>query len=100
MRLRWVVLWAVALLGFAIFSTTYYRELARHRELQAWLEKRRTDLTQIGESVERSRERAEFLKSPEGRAWIAREKMNMALPGEKIYRLDLPSSKDLSESDR
>ncbi len=43
------------------------------------------------QKLERSKERLEFYRTPEGKARLAREHFNLVLPGEKIYRISIES---------
>ena len=94
MRLRWVVLWAVATVAFAMLITSMYNEFRRQDQLVKFREEQLAQLEKAQKQVERMRDRVDFFKTEEGQAWIAREKLNMALPGEEIYRVETPLSQD------
>ncbi len=94
MRLRWVVFWAVATVAFAMLITSMYNEFRRQDQLVKFREEQLAQLEKAQKQVERMRDRVDFFKTEEGQAWIAREKLNMALPGEEIYRVETPLSQD------
>ena len=94
MRLRWVVFWAVATVAFAMLITSMYNEFRRQDQLVKFREEQLAQLEKAQKQVERMRDRVDFFKTEEGQAWIAREKLNMALPGEEIYRVETPLSQN------
>ena len=94
MRLRWVVFWAVVAVAFAMLVTSMYNEFRRQDQLVKYREEQLARLAEIQDQLERMRDRVDFFKTEEGQAWIAREKLNMALPGEEIYKVEDPLSRD------
>lgn len=101
MRLRWVAYWTGVGLLIAIFATTYGRELIHRRELSSYVRAREMKKEELEDALARRTQRVEFFKTQEGQEWIARDQLNMALPGEKIFRFDVPQSegKALPEQD-
>ncbi|EEX48158.1 MULTISPECIES: FtsB family cell division protein [Jonquetella] len=88
MRLRWAIFLAVLGLGAAVYVTTWRREVAHRQEVQAYLAQKQEEARAAQDQLARRKDHVEFLKTPEGQAWAARRDLNMAFPGEKIYRLD------------
>lgn len=86
MQLRWVVFFALLGLFGAIYATTLGRDLTRRHDLKAYVVQRDKKKAELEDQLLRRQERAVFLKTEEGVAWTARNQLNMALPGEKIFR--------------
>lgn len=84
-----MIYWSATLCLAAGFGITFWRDEHHRRELQSYLGTQQTKKARLEDALERRKQRAEFLKTREGQEWIARDKLNMALPGEKIFRLDL-----------
>lgn len=88
MRLRWVAFWAMAGVAAVILSSSLANEYRHQKKLQSVLAERNSALAKAQDKLDRMRERADFYKTEEGQAWIAREKLNMAFSGEEIYRIE------------
>lgn len=88
MRLRWVAFWAMAGVAAVILSSSLANEYRHQKKLQSVLAERSNALVKAQDKLDRMRERADFYKTEEGQAWIAREKLNMAFSGEEIYRIE------------
>ena len=88
MKLRWAVFWAAAGMGAVMLATSVAREVRHQRRLTAIVRERNEALAKAQDRLERMRDRAEFFKTEEGQAWIARSKLNMAFGGEKIYKIE------------
>lgn len=88
MKLRWAALLAAVGVTAVILATSVIREHRHQKKLVAILNERRQALVTAEDKTERMRDRAEFFKTEEGQAWIARDKLNMAFGGEKIYRIE------------
>ncbi len=97
MKLRWILLWTIVALTCAILGTSIYWELSQQSELRQNLAQRREELFSLNEKLQRTRERLEFFKTDEGQAWIARERLNIAFPNERIYKLEISQNTTLPE---
>lgn len=71
-----------------ILSSSLANEYRHQKKLQSVLAERSSALAKAQDRLDRMRERADFYKTEEGQAWIAREKLNMAFSGEEIYRIE------------
>ncbi len=88
MRLRWVTFWAVAAVAVAMLATSVFSEFRRQRQMVALIREKTKALEQAQDRLSRMRDRIEFLKTEEGQAWIARDRLNMAFSGEEIYKIE------------
>ncbi len=98
MKLRWILLWTLVGLCCAIMGTSFYWEMAQQSKLRSLLAQRRQELAELDEKVQRAQERLEFFQTDEGQAWLARDRLNIAFPGERIYRIETPQNPALSEA--
>ncbi len=88
MRLRWVAFWAVAAVVAAMLVTSVFSEFRRQRQMTVMIREKTKALEQAQDKLSRLRDRIEFFKTEEGKAWIARDRLNMAFGGEEIYKIE------------
>lgn len=92
MRLRWVLFWAVTALFWAILGTSIYWEVCRQQKIARLIAHGHEQLSELNDKIRRTRDRIEFYRSAEGQAWIARDRLNIVFPGERIYRIEIPGA--------
>ncbi len=88
MKLVWVAFWAGAAGAAAILVTSVLNEFRRQKQMAVMIHEKNEALAQAQDKLSRMRDRVEFFKTEEGRAWLARDKLNMAFSGEEIYKLE------------
>lgn len=71
-----------------MLATSMYMEVRKQAQLVQYREDQLARLADLEDKLDRMRSRVDFYKTEEGKAWIARDKLNMALPGEEIYKID------------
>jgi cell division protein FtsB len=91
LRLRWVVLAAAVALFATIMGTAYVIELREIHELSATIDSRMELLVGKTRALQEMREQISFYSTEEGVAHMARDKYNLAMPGEKIYKIIITS---------
>ncbi len=93
--IRWVLFWASVGLMTAVLSTALAREWSRVIFMRESVVQKEAELESLNRELSRAQERLEFYKTPKGKARLAREQFNLALPGERIYRLSVESGDHL-----
>ncbi|GHS97625.1 hypothetical protein AGMMS50276_17980 [Synergistales bacterium] len=86
-RLRWLILAAPLVVWAFIAGTVFYSELGKFFRLSSAVEERTARLAEKERVVRVYKEQADFYKTQEGVAHLAREHYNLALPGERVYLL-------------
>lgn len=95
-RLRWVMVMAVVGVLLAIIGTGTFIELRRASRLKTLVDQRMEELVRLSRTIQELQAQLRFLQTPEGIARRARQDFNLALPGEKIYRIEIESEDQLS----
>lgn len=72
-------------------TTAIIRESSRVRFLEEMVSDRESEVQALRQKLQRTKDRLEFYRTPEGKARLAREHFNLVLPGEKIYRISIES---------
>lgn len=98
LKLRWISLLALLAFLAAVFVTSVYEELGRRRRAEQSRSEALEALRRAEDYYSRLHEQVEFFKTDEGKAWLAREKLNMAYPGEEIYKLEGDGRQSPSEN--
>lgn len=88
MKLRWVTFWAAVVVAVAMVVTSVLNELNRQQRMVELMQEKAEALAEAQDRLSRLRDRVEFFKTPEGQAWIARDRLNMAFEGEMIYKIE------------
>ena len=94
-RLRWMFAAAFASLFFCITATVYYFEFQKLASLKFALAESTARLAEKERTVRDYREKIAFYETDEGIAHLARERYNLAFPGEQIYIVKRESSETL-----
>ena len=94
-RLRWMFAAALASLLFCITVTVYYFEFQKLTRLKFAVMESTAKLAEKERTVRDYREKIAFYRTDEGIAHLARERYNLAFPGERIYIVTRESSETL-----
>lgn len=84
-RLRWMFAAAVGALFLFIAITVYFFEFQKITQLRTEVEERSRELERVERRVLDYREKVAFYKTREGIEHLARERYNLAFPGERVY---------------
>jgi cell division protein FtsB len=96
LRLRWMFAAAPVVLVLFIAATACCFEVQKLLRLQAAVVERSEILVEKERSIENYREKIDFYSTKEGLAHLARERYNLAFPGERVYMI----VSDADSSDR
>ena len=94
-RLRWMFVAALASLLFCITATVYYFEFQKLTSLKSKVAESAAKLEEKERIVRDYREKIAFYRTDEGIAHLARERYNLAFPGERIFIITKESSEML-----
>jgi cell division protein FtsB len=89
----------LALLGVvvAIIGTGSFIELRRASRLKMLVDTRMEELVRLSRTIQDLQAQIRYLQTPEGIARKARQDFNLAMPGEKIYRIEVQSDDRLPQ---
>ena len=88
--LRQILLFVLAILGFAVAWSYYRFELDRIAQIRVQIEKSEVVLKQKRDSVRDYKEKVAFYKTQEGVEHLAREQYNLVGNGERVFLLRSP----------
>lgn len=90
-KLRWLIVYAIAVFIFAVTVVTFFKEIGRIERLAMALEAKMDELVELTRKNQEIQEKIGYYKTPEGIAFLAREEFNLVKSGEKIYRIEVIS---------
>ncbi len=96
-RLRWVMVLALLGVVVAIIGTGSFIELRRASRLKMLVDTRMEELVRLSRTIQDLQAQIRYLQTPEGIARKARQDFNLAMPGEKIYRIEVQSDDRLPQ---
>lgn len=90
-KLRWVMLYAIALFIAAVSAVTFFREWGKIDRLGGVLEERMDELVELTRANQDLLDKISYYKTPAGIAHLAREEFNLVKDGEKMYKMVIVS---------
>ncbi|MDR3254508.1 MAG: septum formation initiator family protein [Synergistaceae bacterium] len=97
-RIRWIIVYAVALFLVAVSVVTFFKEVGRIERLSMALGSRMEELVVIMRKNQDLQEKISYYKTPDGIRRLAIDQFNLVKSGEKIYRIVIISDDALHEN--
>ncbi|MDR1509426.1 MAG: hypothetical protein LBS53_07280 [Synergistaceae bacterium] len=91
-RIRWLLIYAVLTFIAAVNAAAFFKEIGRIERMSDALESRMDEYAGIMRKNQELEMENEFYATREGVIEAARRFFNLAMPGEKMYRIEIVSN--------